>query len=398
MSMQLNNPQYSFLPEDLKVYVGPNDIVVNWPMNGYEERLLPTVNNYTEPDGGYIACYSRNKEGGVYSVGDGIYVMGQIRIQGQYINRIFHPQGYENQDISAIQKFKDLCNQTFPACKGGGWAGGDTSGWFGLRSDPFDSRDRALDISIPSSLPATVDLREWCSSVKNQGSINSCTANAAVTLVEYFERRSSGRSVDASRLFLYKVTRNLLRKTGDVGANTRTTMKALAMIGVPAEEFWPYDEAKIDEEPSAFCYALADRYRSTEYYRVDTKNRTKEVVLQYVKSTLAANRPLMFGIMAYINCWQQGQSTGKLPFPTTEDTRFGGHNMAVVGYDDNMKIKNTDVNGIESTGAFLVKNSYGEQWGDKGYGWVPYDYLLKRQSIDWWTIIKQDWIDTGKFE
>jgi hypothetical protein len=120
-----------WLPEDFKVYVG-NGSVVNWNADGYEEKVLPTVNKYEGSDGGYIACYSRNQEGSIYSVGDGIYVMGQIRVQGKYIGRIFHPIGYENKDISAAQEFKHLCNQTFPSAQGGGWAGGDTGGWFGI--------------------------------------------------------------------------------------------------------------------------------------------------------------------------------------------------------------------------------------------------------------------------
>ena len=120
------------LPEDFKVYVGQNGGVVNTAAPGYEEKVLPTVNKYMGDDGGYIACYSRNKKGSIYSVGGGIYVMGQIRLQGQYIGRIFHPKGYEHRDISAASEFKDLCNETFPACQGGGWAGGDTGGWFGI--------------------------------------------------------------------------------------------------------------------------------------------------------------------------------------------------------------------------------------------------------------------------
>ncbi len=121
-----------WLPEDFKVYVKEDGSVTNWNTFGYQERLLPTINKYQGSDGGYIACYSRNQEGSIYSVGGGIYVMGQIRLQGKYIERIFHPIGYEGQDISIAQEFKDLCNQKFPASQNAGWAGGDTGGWFGM--------------------------------------------------------------------------------------------------------------------------------------------------------------------------------------------------------------------------------------------------------------------------
>ncbi|MEH2380264.1 MAG: hypothetical protein V7K27_15490 [Nostoc sp.] len=121
------------LPEDFRVYVSAQGGVVNWPAPGYIEKILPTVNKYTLQDGGYIACYSHNQEGSIYSVGGGIYVMGQIRLQGGYIGRIFQPKGYEGKDISAAQEFKTLCNQTFPAARSGGWAGGDTGGWFGIQ-------------------------------------------------------------------------------------------------------------------------------------------------------------------------------------------------------------------------------------------------------------------------
>ncbi len=67
------------------------------------------------------------------------------------------------------------------------------------------------------SLAASIDLRAWCSPIENQGSIGSCTANAGVGIVEYFERRAFGKHIDASRLFLYKATRNMLHWTGDTG-------------------------------------------------------------------------------------------------------------------------------------------------------------------------------------
>lgn len=116
------------LPEDFYVYA-KEDSVINWPAPGFEERILPTVNQYLENDGGYVAFYTRDKEKGIYSVGGGIYVVGQIRLKGQYIDRVFHPDGYEHQDISAVEEFKKLGKETFQAdC----WAGGDTGGWFGI--------------------------------------------------------------------------------------------------------------------------------------------------------------------------------------------------------------------------------------------------------------------------
>ena len=119
------------LPEDFPVYVGEEG-VINHPLSGYQEHILPTVNSYPGKDGGYIAIYSYNSSQGVYSVGEGIYVIGQIRLQGKYIGRIFHPAGYEGQDISAAEDFKQLADETFDSCQGDCWAGGDTGGWFGI--------------------------------------------------------------------------------------------------------------------------------------------------------------------------------------------------------------------------------------------------------------------------
>ena len=394
--MQSISPEHNFLIEDFQVYVNDDGRVLNVPAPGYVEKTLPTINTYAGPDGGYIACYSKDKNTGVYCVGGGIYVVGQIRLQGKYIARAFHPKGYEDVDISAEQKFKDLCDEYFPdsaPC----WAVGDTGSWFGFRVDTHDERDKIAEVKIPKTLPKKVDLSEWCSPVVNQGKINSCTAHAAVALVEYFEKRASGNAIAASRLFLYKVTRNFMHQTGDTGANTRTTMKALASIGVTPEEYWPYDETKIDDEPTAFCYALANRYRSIDYKRIDPKDRPKDIVLKNVKAILAQNRPVMFGVMAYFRSWQQFAVSDRLPMPTERETLFGAHNMAVMGYDDTIETVNKDDTSIKTVGAFLVKNSYGEEWGNAGYGWVPYDYLLDHKSIDWWTISKQNWLDTSEF-
>jgi C1A family cysteine protease len=84
---------------------------------------------------------------------------------------------------------------------------------------------------IQKSLPPSVDLRQWCSPIEDQGDLGSCTANAGVAVLEYFQRRAFGKHLDASRLFLYKVTRNLLGIAGDEGAELRTRRKPWCFLG-----------------------------------------------------------------------------------------------------------------------------------------------------------------------
>jgi len=84
---------------------------------------------------------------------------------------------------------------------------------------------------LKAGLPGRVDLRAFCSDIENQGQLGSCTANAAVGIVEYFERKAFGRYIDGSRLFVYKTTRELMGLVGDTGAYLRTTMGALVFSG-----------------------------------------------------------------------------------------------------------------------------------------------------------------------
>ncbi len=249
---------------------------------------------------------------------------------------------------------------------------------------------------VKLGLPASVDLRAWCSPIENQQSLGSCTAHAGIGLVEYCERRAFGKHLDASRLFLYKVTRDLLGWTGDTGAYLRTTMEALVLFGVPPEQYWGYVVANFDKEPSAFLYAFAQSYQAISYFRLDPPGTAKDALLTRIKTQLAAGLPSMFGFTVY-NSYTQAATTGKIPFPVPADRIVGGHAIDAVGYDDNMKIKNTGAGGTETTGALLIRNSWGTGWGSAGYGWLPYEYVLSGLAIDWWALLKNEWIDTKNF-
>ncbi|MGD9962484.1 MAG: cysteine protease, partial [Thermoplasmata archaeon] len=171
-----------------------------------------------------------------------------------------------------------------------------------------------------TTLPPSVDLRRWCPPVEDQGGIGSCTANAGVGIVEYYERRAFGKHLDASRLFLYKATRNLAELRGDSGAYIRSTMGALVLFGVPPEKYWPYTDKDpgFDHEPGAFCYSFADNYRGIRYFRHDPSDLSKVEVLESVRKSLAAGVPSMFGFTVYSSI-SQAQATGRIPFPTMSD-------------------------------------------------------------------------------
>jgi C1A family cysteine protease len=297
------------------------------------------------------------------------------------------------------------------------------SGW--LRDEP-DARDhthrhekvlptlegtrvlRFLRSRLP--LPERVDLRPWCSAVHYQGGFNTCAAHVVTGLVEYFQCKAFGKPFEASRLFLYKVTKNFLQQNGNVGVYIRQTMGALKLLGVPPEKFWPYvepgtlespnrEDPRLDLEPTSFCYALAKDFKAITYYRLDdpADGSNPKALLRVIKSHLCAKIPLAFGFPLYPSL-AQATSSGRIPFPTQAEQELGAHAVIAVGFDDDLEVPNTAPGGQAFKGALLIQNSWSDRWGEGGYGHLPYEFILQGLARDFWTLLDAAWVDTGQFQ
>src|ERR1051325_237079 len=287
------------------------------------------------------------------------------------------------------------------------------TGWIPDRPDPRDYgpahknlapvlRESGLqrEIADPQvdELPPRVDLRDCFPPIVAQGPLNSCTAATAAALIGFFEKKTLGRDISPSIMFLYKLERNLLGQSGDTGAFLRTAMQALRAFGVPPEAAGAYRPDPLPVGPAPYHYAYAANYKATHYFRLDDDGTTSEQLLARAKSSIAGNIPSMFGLALYSSLDSAGP--GEIPLPGPFDQRTALHALVVVGYDDTKRIARLDSStGLPSVtlGALRVRNSWGPDWGEGGYGWLPYDYVRSGLTSDWWCLLRADYLDIGDF-
>jgi C1A family cysteine protease len=244
--------------------------------------------------------------------------------------------------------------------------------FYGWAPDLPDHRDFAY---VPPGkllrvLPQRVDLRKNCPPIYSQGTLHSCTANAIGAAIEFDQiKQQSSKPFRPSRLFIYYNERWMKGTIDfDYGAGIREGIKTVAKQGVCPELLWPYRIRQFQTKPPRKCYREARKHPALVYHRLMRK-------LAHMKSCLASGYPFVAGLSVYDSFESKKvKGSGRAPMPKRNEKPRGGHAVLVVGYE-------------EESCHFIVRNSWGRNWGMRGYFTLPYDYLIHSHlSDDFWTI------------
>ena len=229
-----------------------------------------------------------------------------------------------------------------------------------------------FDIGFCHNAIKQLDLRSKCPAVYDQGHLGSCTANAIGFCYHFDELKQNNQSsFIPSRLFIYYNERNMEGHTSDdSGAEIHDGVHTINTIGVCPEDNWPYDINKFSEKPADNCYELAKNHQSVSYQAVEQS-------IDQLRAAIISGFPVVFGFTVYDSFESPDVTkTGIMPMPKEGEKILGGHAVAIVGFDDTQKL-------------FIVRNSWGENWGDKGYFYMPYEFIINPSyASDFWVITK----------
>lgn len=227
---------------------------------------------------------------------------------------------------------------------------------------------------VGPNLPSEFSLQNEMPPVWDQGDKNCCTAEAATAAYQHRMKLENLPPFDASKLFLYYNERLLEGDPDkDDGATVRDSMVALQQYGNVPEDLFPFDDADVFTKPSPSDYATAAKRKVVSFKAVD-QNETA------IKTAIFSHNPICFGILVYDSFETDSVAqTGMVPMPNKQfDRELGGHAVVIVGWNDSLR-------------CFIVRNSWGENWGRDGYFFLPYDYVLDPTlSSEFWIITDQD--------
>ena len=232
---------------------------------------------------------------------------------------------------------------------------------------PLQENYEPHSVSAPS-----VDIRGGFTPIKDQSALGSCLPHALISVFEYFLKNNGEAVPDLSELFLYY---NARARKGDVSVDAGSTLQAamasLCEQGICLEQFWPYEEEKFAEKPSDEAYADAAHRKVKTALNVSIKDENA------IRSALSDGFPVLVSIKLF-ESFTTG-ANGFIPIPDDgekQSDKHGSHAIVLCGYSDKEKI-------------FIARNSWGRDFGDNGYCYIPYAYITNPELTHWAAIIKE---------
>ena len=230
----------------------------------------------------------------------------------------------------------------------------------GALLSPPDARDyRVAQFSPAGStkLPAALDFRAVLHPVRNQGAEGTCVGHALTAVMGYQQNTQAPAGQQPDREILsprdaYEGARMVDPVLGGgEGAYPRAALKYAQRTGVCREDRWPYFEK---QRGTPRAGAPESRYAN----RILTYSRIP-LAVQALKESLYWHGPALITVPV-----DQGfQACGADGRIQSRGLSLGAHAITLAGYDDARQ-------------AFLIRNSWGAGWGDKGDGWLPYSWAL----------------------
>ncbi|MBZ5613157.1 MAG: C1 family peptidase [Acidobacteriia bacterium] len=239
---------------------------------------------------------------------------------------------------------------------------------FGALRDVHDVRDRMYRASPRAEpVPQHVDLRKWGGPIKDQGEEGSCTGHAFSSAREWIARKYEKTSPILSPQCLYA---DELIASGDFpkddGAMPRTGCQVLTSLGCCEAALYPYVAGKITV-PTPAQAANALKYKTGAYHRIGSLSDFLRCLAD------PTPWPVLVGFVVYESFMlQQVADTGIMPIPKPGEQQAGGHEVLCLGYD------------LPKQWA-LMQNSWGDDWGQRSYFWMPLG-VVKASASDLWMV------------
>lgn len=210
-------------------------------------------------------------------------------------------------------------------------------------------------VGAEPTTPRSIDLSANFPNPGDQGSQQSCVGWAtAYALKSYQEKIETGWSLNTpEHLFSPAFIYNQINGGQDRGSYIHEALDLAQNKGIATLATMPYSAGDYLKQPPSAAFAEAAKFKAASWRRVNDTSQ--------IKAALANRKPVVGGVSVYEQLMNLSGTDSV--YNTASGNRQGGHAITIVGYDDD-----------KYGGAFKIINSWSQNWGDRGFFWMPYSF------------------------